>query len=138
MDSGRTTTASARPDRYGKLGNREADRRLRLIGVVCGVLGLALVGWFGASYVSKGSVMNGLMPGFEVVSAELTEVQLSVHKDDGTAGVCTIRAQAEDGSVVGLHDFPVPAAGDRYDEVVALRTTGRATAAELLGCVPAR
>jgi hypothetical protein len=82
--------------------------------------------------------MNGLLPGFQVVSAEAVQVQLSVLKEDGTAGVCTVRAQAEDGGVVGLHDFPIPAAGSRYDEVVTLRTTARATAAELLGCAPAR
>ncbi|MFJ9522669.1 DUF4307 domain-containing protein [Kitasatospora sp. NPDC101801] len=135
MDSGRTTVA---PARYGKRGDREADRRLRITGLVCGALGLALVGWMGVSYVSKGSVMNGLMPGFQVVSAEAIQVQLSVLKDDGTAGVCTVRAQSEDGGVVGLHDFPIPAAGSRYDEVVTLRTTARATAAELLGCAPGK
>ncbi|MFD0570480.1 DUF4307 domain-containing protein [Kitasatospora gansuensis] len=97
-----------------------------------------MVGWLGVSYISKGSAMNGLMPGFQVVSAEAMQVQLSVLKEDGTAGVCTVRAQSEDGGVVGLHDFPIPAAGSRYDEVVTLRTTARATAAELLGCAPAK
>ncbi|GAA1174504.1 hypothetical protein F4556_002751 [Kitasatospora gansuensis] len=135
MDSGRTTIA---PARYGKRSDREADRRLRITGLVCGALGLALVGWLGVSYISKGSAMNGLMPGFQVVSAEAMQVQLSVLKEDGTAGVCTVRAQSEDGGVVGLHDFPIPAAGSRYDEVVTLRTTARATAAELLGCAPAK
>ncbi|GAA3007854.1 DUF4307 domain-containing protein [Kitasatospora albolonga] len=139
MDSGRTTTAAAVPQgRYGRTSDREADRRLRTLGVVCGALGLALVGWLGWSYVSKGSEMNGLVPGFQVVSDSAVQVQLSVHKSDGKAGVCTIRAQAEDGGVVGLHDFQVPAAGGTYDEVVTLRTTARATSAQLLGCTPAK
>ncbi|MFJ8044409.1 DUF4307 domain-containing protein [Kitasatospora sp. NPDC096147] len=142
MDSGRTTTAPAAPaapqGRYGRSSDQEADRRLRTAGLVCGVLGLALVGWLGYSYVSKGSEMNGLLPGFQVVSESEVKVQLSVHKSEGKAGVCTVRAQAEDGGVVGLHDFQVPAAGSTWDEVVTLRTTARATAAELLGCTPAK
>lgn len=60
-----------------------------------------------------------------------------MRKTEGTAGSCTVRSQGEDGAVVGVADFPVPAAGTGYDAVVSLRTTARGTTAELLGCTPA-
>ncbi|GAA0680908.1 DUF4307 domain-containing protein [Kitasatospora atroaurantiaca] len=141
MDSGTTTastTAGNPEDRYGRLSNREADRRLKLVGAVCGVLFLGLVAWLGGSYLLRETAMNGTVPTFEVVSDSAVQVHLSVRKSDGTGGICTVRSQAADGSVVGLYDFPVPAAGDSYDEVVTLRTTARGTTAELLGCTPAK
>lgn len=141
MDSG-TTTSPALPQppegRYGRRSDREADRRLKAAGAVCGVLFLGLIAWMGGSYLMRETTMNGTVPAFEVVSDSAVQVHLSVNKSNGTAGHCTVRSQAPDGSVVGLSDFPVPAAGSSYDGIVTLKTTARGTTAELLGCSPSK
>ncbi|WP_441250532.1 DUF4307 domain-containing protein [Kitasatospora sp. McL0602] len=149
MDSS-TTTSPATPqptsqpaaqppaDRYGRRGDGEADRRLKVAAVVCSVLFLGLIAWLGGSYLLRETKMNGAVTAFEVVSDSAVQLQLQVSKTDGTAGVCTVRSQAPDGSVVGLTDFPVPAAGSSYDQVLTLRTTARGTTAELLGCTPSK
>jgi hypothetical protein len=141
MDSG-TRTAPTAPElpegRYSRRTDRDADRRLKLVGAVCGVLFLGLVAWLGGSYLLRETAMSGSVPTFQTISDTEVQVHLSVQKSKGTAGVCTVRSQSADGSVVGQYDFPVPAAGDGYDRVVTLKTTARGTTAELLGCTPAR
>jgi len=124
--------------RYSRRSDTEADRRLRIAAVVCGVLFLGLVGWLGTSYLLRETAINGSVPTFQAVSDGELQLQLSVRKSDGTAGTCTVRSQGEDGTVVGVSDFPVPAAGSTYDAVVTLRTTARGTTAQLLGCTPAK
>ncbi|MQS13778.1 DUF4307 domain-containing protein [Streptomyces kaniharaensis] len=123
--------------RYGRRDDRDSDRRLKVVGAVCGVLGLGVVAWLGGSYLLRETAINGSVPTFEAVSDAEVQLHLAVRKSDGTAGSCTVRSQGRDGSVVGLADFPVPAAGSSYDAVVSLRTTARGTTAELLGCTPA-
>ncbi len=132
-----TTTPRPPEGRYGRSGDREADRRLKAVGAVCAVLLLVVVAWFGGSYLMRETKMNGLVPAFEAVSDSEMQIHLQVSKSDGTAGTCTVRSQSEDGAVVGQYDFPVPAAGDDYDAVLTLRTTARGTTAQLLGCTPA-
>ncbi|MGW6919622.1 DUF4307 domain-containing protein [Kitasatospora sp. NPDC054939] len=124
--------------RYGRRGDREADRRLRIAGAVCGVLALALLAWIGGSYLIRETAINGSVQSFEAVSDSEVKLHLVVSKAGGTAGSCTVRSQSEDGAVVGMADFAVPAAGDDYDAVVSLRTTARGTTAQLLGCTPAK
>lgn len=133
-----TTPAKLPEGRYGRSADREADRRLKVVGAVCGVLGLGVVAWLGGSYLLRETAINGSVPTFQVVSDSEVQLHLAVSKGDGTAGTCTVRSQGSDGSVVGLADFPVPAAGSSYDAVVSLRTTARGTTAELLGCTPAK
>ncbi|MGW2539855.1 DUF4307 domain-containing protein [Kitasatospora sp. NPDC001574] len=132
-----TRTPQLPEGRYGRRDDREADRRLKVIGAVCGVLALGLVTWLGASYLIRETKINGAVPSFEAVSDVEMQLHLSVRKSDGTAGSCTVRSQGENGAVVGVADFPVPADGSGYDAVVSLRTTSRGTTAELLGCTPA-
>lgn len=135
MDA-RTTTLPE--GRYSRGSDREADRKLRIAAVVCGVLFLGLIAWLGASYLIKATTINGTVPTFQVVSDSEVQLQLSVRKSNGTAGVCTVRSQGVDKAVVGQSDFPVPAAGGSYDAVVTLKTTARGTTAELLGCTPTK
>ncbi|MFF7452637.1 DUF4307 domain-containing protein [Kitasatospora sp. NPDC008115] len=123
-------------DRYGRRGDRESDRRLKVVGAVCGVLALGLIVWLGSSYLIRETKINGAVPTFQALSDTELQLHLAVRKSDGTAGSCTVRSQAEDGAVVGVADFPVPAEGSSYDAVVSLRTTARGTTAELLGCTP--
>ncbi|QKW21334.1 DUF4307 domain-containing protein [Kitasatospora sp. NA04385] len=133
----RTAPPAAPPaGRYSRADDRTADRRLRVAAAVCGVLFLGLIAWLGSSYLLRETRMNGTVPTFQAVSDTELQLQLSVRKSAGTSGVCTVRSQGTDGSVVGQSDFQVPAAGSSYDQVVTLRTTARGTTAELLGCTP--
>ncbi|MGW4383148.1 DUF4307 domain-containing protein [Kitasatospora sp. NPDC004531] len=122
--------------RYSRTDDRAADRRLRIAGVVCGVLLVGLIAWLGTSYLLRETKLNGAVPTFQPVSDTEVQLQLSVRKSEGTSGVCTVRSQGADGAVVGQSDFQVPAEGTSYDKVVTLRTTSRGSTAELLGCTP--
>jgi hypothetical protein len=128
-------------DRYGNSGrfggdDRRADQRLRVAAVVCGVLFLGVVAWLGTSYLLRESKLNGGVPTFQVISPTAVQAHLAVQKHNGVSGVCTLRSQAADGTVVGQLDVRIPAAGSSYDTVVTIRTTGKGTTAELMGCTP--
>ncbi|MBO8193313.1 DUF4307 domain-containing protein [Streptomyces oryzae] len=130
---GRTAGRSGRAT--GRDGSAEArtDRRLKITGGVLGVLLLALVGWIGVSYVS-GQDVSGELIKWKVVSDSAVEVHLEVRKDAGVEGVCTLRTRAENGSEVGRKDAEFPTGTSRVDKVITVRTTARATSAELVGC----
>jgi hypothetical protein len=142
-DGERAREAAPPPGRYGRYGTaggghgRDArtDRRLKIVGAVLGVLSLAGIGWIGADYVA-GQPVSGQVIKFKVVSGRTVEVHLEVRKDAGVRGVCTLRARAADGGEVGRKDVTVPGGAEQVDTVASLRTTRRATSAELLGCEP--
>jgi hypothetical protein len=121
--------------RYGPAAGEDArtDRRLKITGAVLGALLLAFIGWAGVSYIGGQSV-TGEVTGFTVLSDTEVEATIQVRKPSGTAGVCTIRSQAEDGLEVGRADFRFEEDRDLVHRAVTLRTTGRATTAELLSC----
>ncbi|GHF87483.1 DUF4307 domain-containing protein [Streptomyces filamentosus] len=119
--------------RYGRSADERADRKLRIAGAVLGTLFLALIGWFGWYYVVD-SKISAEMIKFDVVSDSEVQVHLEVRKDEGVLGVCTLRSQSEDGAEVARKDVAVDDPAGRVDRVYSLRTTARATSAELLGC----
>ncbi|MEU3609964.1 DUF4307 domain-containing protein [Streptomyces sp. NPDC035033] len=119
--------------RYGRSADEAADRKLKVAGAVLGVLFLALIGWFGWYHV-VGSKVSAEMIKFDVVSDSEVQVHLEVRKDEGIAGVCTLRSRSEDGAEVARKDVVVDDPAGRVDRVFSLRTTARATSAELLGC----
>ncbi|MEU7316687.1 DUF4307 domain-containing protein [Streptomyces sp. NPDC007083] len=125
--------------RYGRAAGRSAggeartDRRLKVTGGVLGALMLALITWFGVAYIS-GQQVSGELIKFKVVSDSAVQVHVEVRKEAGAAGVCTLRTRAEDGSEVGRKNAEFAAGASRVDEVVTVRTTARATSAELIGC----
>ncbi|MER5490654.1 DUF4307 domain-containing protein [Streptomyces sp. LE64] len=119
--------------RYGRSAEERVDRRLKLIGSVLGVGMLGLVTWIGYGYIS-GQEVSAEMIKFKVVSDSAVQVHLEVRKDAEVRGYCTVRSQSEDGAEVGRADFRFDQAESRVDEVITLRTTARATAAELVGC----
>ncbi|WP_314171829.1 DUF4307 domain-containing protein [Streptomyces winkii] len=121
--------------RSGLGGDARSDRRLKIVGAVLGVLGLAGVAWFGVDYIG-GQPVSGQVIKFKVVSSRTVEVHLEVRKDADAQGVCTLRARAADGGEVARKDVPVARGAERVDTVASLRTTRRATSAELLGCEP--
>jgi Domain of unknown function (DUF4307) len=123
--------------RYGRTADAAADRRLRVLAVVFGgllVVGMALGGWW---YVSANSV-SGDVISFQVVSASEVKAQLQVYKGAGQTAQCTVRSLATDQSEVGRKDVTVSKHGSTVDTVVIIRTTARATDAEIVGCGPAK
>lgn len=120
-------------NRYGRSADQRADRKLKIIGSVLGAALLGVVGWIGYDYVS-GQGISAEVIKFKVVSDERVDVHLEVRKDTDTEGYCTLRSQREDGTDVARKDFRFDDRSDRIDRIVSLRTTSRATSAELLGC----
>ncbi|MFH9953005.1 DUF4307 domain-containing protein [Streptomyces roseolus] len=121
--------------RYGRSADERADRKLKIVGAVLGTLFLAMIVWFGWHHVG-GSRISAEMIKFDVVSDSEVQVHLEVRKDEGVEGVCTLRSRSEDGAEVARKDVVVDDPADRVDRVYSLRTTARATSAELLGCTP--
>ncbi|MGP3984999.1 DUF4307 domain-containing protein [Streptomyces sp. KR80] len=140
-----TATGEGLPaDRYGRSSaglrhggsQARADRTLKIVGAVLGAGLLAVVAWSGVSYIS-GQKVSGELIKFKVVSDTAVEAHLEVRKDADTAGVCTLRAQAEDGGEVGRKDIRFDEREGRVDKVATVVTTRRATAVELIGCTSA-
>lgn len=119
--------------RYGRSADARADRTLKTVGFVLGAVLLAVVGWFGFSYVS-GTDVSGELIKFKVVSDESVEAHLEIRKDADAHGVCTLRAMDKEDAEVGRKDVRVDSAESRIDTVVTMRTTGRAASVELVNC----
>ncbi|AJF66994.1 DUF4307 domain-containing protein [Streptomyces vietnamensis] len=119
--------------RYGRSADERADRKLRITGAVLGVLFLGVMGWFGWHYVVDNKISAEMIK-FDVVSADEVQVHLEIRKDEGAKGVCTLRSRSEDGTEVARKDVRIDDAATRVDRVFTLRTTARATSAELIGC----
>ncbi|MFF2192700.1 DUF4307 domain-containing protein [Streptomyces sp. NPDC058157] len=119
--------------RYGRSADERADRKLKVVGSVLGVGLLAVVGWIGWDYVGGQSVSAEVIK-FQIVSDSEVKVHLEVRKDASVTGVCTLDSQDQDHGEVGRADFTFPQKATRVDEVVTLKTTGRATMVQLVGC----
>jgi len=119
--------------RYGRSADERADRKLKILGSVLGAGLILLVGWFGYDYVVAKD-LSAEMIKFKVVSDTEVQVHLEVRKEKDATGVCTLTSQNVDHEEVGRKDVRLDQRTDRIDEVVKLRTTGRATMVELVGC----
>jgi uncharacterized protein DUF4307 len=119
--------------RYGRSSDERADRRLKTVGAVLGVLLLGFVGWVGVSYLSSQAVTGTLIK-YKVVSDHEAQAHLEVRKDAGARGVCTLRALDHDHAEVGRKDTRIGGGSEQVDTVVSIRTTQRAYAVELVGC----
>lgn len=133
-----TDRAEPPAGRYGHAGRDDgrSGRRLKIVGAVLGAALLGFVGWTGWSYVT-GQEVSGQLTGFTVVSDTEVTANIAVRKPAGTVGVCTVRSQAEDGLEVGRADFRFEEDADSVHRSVTLKTTERATSAELIGCTGA-
>ncbi|WP_432097165.1 DUF4307 domain-containing protein [Streptomyces sp. bgisy100] len=127
------TRAELPEGRYGRSADARADRTLKIVGAVLGTALLAVIGWSGFSYIA-GEAVSGEVIKSKVVTDSAVEVHLEVRKDAHTDGVCTVRSLAEDGSEVGRKDIRFEERRSRVDKVATVRTTGRATATELVDC----
>jgi hypothetical protein len=116
-------------DRYGA---PSAGRRRVVLGVVVVVVA-AFLGWLGWVIWSQSTpeVTSDLV-GFHVVDEHtaIASVQVMLADPDVVAS-CTLRATAEDHTVVGELSF-TPEASGRTDQTV--RTEREATSVELVGC----
>ncbi|MFC9297535.1 DUF4307 domain-containing protein [Streptomyces sp. NPDC057011] len=121
--------------RYGRSADERADRKLKVIGSVLGVVLLGVVGWIGWDYVAGQSVSAEVIK-FQVVSDNEVKVHLEVRKESSVTGVCTLSSQDKEHNEVGRADYTFAQSESRVDEMVSLRTTGRATMIELVGCQP--
>ncbi|MFE3185626.1 DUF4307 domain-containing protein [Streptomyces violascens] len=119
--------------RYGRPADERADRKLKIIGAVLGVVVLGVIGWIGYDYVG-GQSLSAQVIKFKVVSDTSVEVHLEVRKDKDAKGTCTLRAQQTSGDDVGRADFKFDEPVEQVDKVVTITTTSRATAVDLVGC----
>ncbi|MEU5734178.1 MULTISPECIES: DUF4307 domain-containing protein [Streptomyces] len=126
------------PDgRYGRSADARADRTLKIVGAVLGAGLLALIAWFGYDYIA-GQDVSGRLTGFKVVADDAVDVRLEITKDKDATGVCTVRTLDEYHDEVGRKDFTFDQREGDLVKVVTVRTTARATTAELIGCEPGR
>ncbi|MFE1828249.1 DUF4307 domain-containing protein [Streptomyces yangpuensis] len=121
--------------RYGRSADERTDRKLKIIGAGLGAVLLGVIGWIGWDYVAGRSVSAEVIK-FQVISDTEVKVHLEVRKDASVTGVCTMVSQDEQHAEVGRADFTFAQRQSRVDEVVSVRTTGRATMIELVGCQP--
>ncbi|WP_405998884.1 DUF4307 domain-containing protein [Streptomyces sp. NBC_00829] len=120
--------------RYGRSANERADRKLKIVGAGLGVLLLSVIGWFGYDYIA-GQKISAEVIKFSVTSDTEVQVHLEVRKDADATGTCTLRSRSADGAEVARLDVRIGQPGEkRVDEVVKVRTTARATSAELVQC----
>ncbi|MER5809481.1 DUF4307 domain-containing protein [Streptomyces sp. NPDC002033] len=119
--------------RYGRSADERADRKLKIVGSVLGVALLGVVGWIGWDYVG-GQAVSAEVIKFQIVSDSEVKVHLEVRKEASVTGVCTLMSQDEQHGEVGRADFTFAQRDSRVDEMVTLKTTGRATMIELIGC----
>lgn len=126
------------PDgRYGRSADARTDRTLKIVGAVLGAGLLALIAWFGYDYIA-GQDVSGRLTGFKVVADDAVEVRLEITKDKDATGVCTVRTLDEYHDEVGRKDFTFDQRQEDMVKVVTVRTTARATSAELIDCAPVR
>jgi uncharacterized protein DUF4307 len=115
-------------DRYG--APRPGQRRV-LVGA-CVVVAAAFLGWLGWAFWAQATPeVHSSLAGFHVVDEHRATATVDVRlSDDDVRASCTLRAYAEDHTVVGELVF-TPDEGQSDQDV---RTERRATSVELLGC----
>ncbi|MGW7595324.1 DUF4307 domain-containing protein, partial [Streptomyces rubiginosohelvolus] len=69
---------------------------------------------------------------------DAVEVRLEITKEKDATGVCTVRTLDKYHDEVGRKDFTFGQRQEDMVKVVTVRTTARATSAELIDCTPVR
>jgi hypothetical protein len=115
-------------DRYGA----PAPWRRRAMVAACVVVVAAFLGWLGWTIWDQSTPqVRSEIVGYKVVDEHRATATVEVRlADDDVVASCTLRAYAEDHTVVGERVF-TPEDGRSDQEV---RTERRATSVELLGC----
>ena len=122
------TAHSDLDDRYGAPA---PWRRAVVLGASV-VLVAAFLGWLGWTIWSQSTPeVDSELVGYDVVDEHTATATVQVRlAEDDVVATCTLRAYAEDHSVVGELSFTPP--DGRSDQSV--RTERRATSVELMGC----
>ncbi|WP_329117991.1 DUF4307 domain-containing protein [Streptomyces sp. NBC_01465] len=120
--------------RYGRSADERADHKLKIVGAVLGVIVLVVVAWIGFDYVSGKSSLNAQVVTFDIPSKDKVTMGLDVNKDTSAAGTCTVRALDEDHNEVGRKDVAFTKGQKVSHVTVELRTTAKASSAELVSC----
>ncbi|MFC7494480.1 MULTISPECIES: DUF4307 domain-containing protein [unclassified Nocardioides] len=118
-------------DRYGA----PSPRRRQLVVGIAVLLSAAFLGWLGWTIWEQSTpdVRSDLV-GYDVVDEHRATATVEVRlADDDVEASCTLRAFAEDHSVVGELVFTPEDGTSEHD----VRTERRATSVELLGCTTA-
>lgn len=101
--------------------------------VVLVAVGIAWAWW--VAQAQSDQPVSAQVRGYDVVSANLTKVELQVHRRDGAAATCQVYAIAKDHAVVGERSVDIPASGAEEVRVpVEVATERRAVTGELRGC----
>jgi hypothetical protein len=123
------SSQDALADRYGA----PAPWRRRVVLAVSVVVSAAFLGWLGWTAWSHATPdVDSQLVGYSVVDEHAADATVDVRlADDDVDATCTLRAYAEDHTVVGELSF-VPETSGRSEHTV--RTERLATSVELLGC----
>jgi len=119
--------------RFDRDADARADRKLRRIALVLGVLAVIGIGWYGWRSIA-GTTVSAQVVAFKAVSDQAVEIHLEVHKDAGATVVCTLRSEDSDHNEVGRKDVRLTQHAQQVDTVVTVRTTALGTTGELVGC----
>ena len=109
-------------------------RRRAGLGAIAAVA-LVFAGWLVWTILAQSDpIVASEQLGFRVVDDNTATAIVQIDfRDDDVEAVCTLRAYAEDHSLVGELDFyPDPTAGDKFEEDI--NTVLRATSVESQGC----
>lgn len=101
-----------------------------VIGSILTLFGVAAVVWYGLAYTA-GQVTYTTVS-YRVADAGSVTVDFDVTMDPGTSATCTVRALAENFSVVGTLDVPIPAS---TETTTSHTTTVRTTSLAVTGLV---
>jgi hypothetical protein len=129
-----TTTEQARLDaRYGRGPRRDRQRLLRAL-LVAFVAGAAVWAVWSVVVLARTN-LSWRVTGADLADPAVARLSFEVDRADAAAVLCTVRANASDGAVVGWVDVRVPA-GERTSTVTAtLRTVRPATDGGVVACV---
>lgn len=118
-------------DRYGR---RSRPRSFWIVlTVVLVSIGVTWAWWVAQAQADK--PVSAQVHGYDVVSANLTKVELQVHRRDGAAATCRVYAIAKDHSVVGERSVDIAESGAEEVRVpVEIATERRAVTGALRGC----
>lgn len=125
----------ASADTLGQRYGGASPWRRRAVLAVAVVVASAFLGWLGwATWSHSTPQVTSELETFSIIDDHTASAVLLVTlADAGVEARCTVRAIAEDHTVVGELAFtPDPALGRR--QVIEIRTERRATAVESLGC----
>ena len=130
-----TTTGPPRTgDLAARYGTPSPRRRQLLVGALV-VVAVVFAGWLGWATLAQATpdAASGELT-FDIVDDSTTVARFAVElSSTSVQATCTVRAYAEDHTLVGSASFtPQPGPGGIVEQV--LRTERRATTVELVGC----